>query len=74
MGLDTPGALSASALSAATSAAIGGPAAVGSLAGEELDAADAVSAARMTAAGAYGPDARIDGLLTVGSCAGCEGE
>ena len=73
-GLDTPGALSASALSAATSAAIGGPAAVGSLAGEELDAADAVSAARMTAAGAYGPDARIDGLLTVGSCAGCEGE
>ena len=73
-GLRTPGALNASALSAATTAAIAGPAAAGSLAGEELDAADAVSAARMTAGGAYGPDARIRGLLTVGSCAGCEGE
>ena len=73
-GLDTPGALNASALSAATSSAIGGPAAVGSLAGEKLDAANSIDAARLSAGGAYGPDARIDGLLTVGSCAGCEGE
>ena len=73
-GLRTPGVLAASALSAATAAAIAGPAAAGTLAGEELAAADAVSAARMTAGGAYGPDARIRGLLTVGSCAGCEGE
>ena len=72
--LSTPGALDAAALSAATTVAIAGTTAAGSLAGEELDAADSLRAARITAEGAYGPDAGIDGLMTVGSCAGCEGE
>ena len=73
-GLRTAGGLAASALSAATTATVGGPAAVGSLAGEELDVADSLRAERMSAQGAYGPDASVDGLMTVGSCAGCEGE
>ena len=72
--LSTPGALDAAALSAATTVAIAGTTAAGSLAGEELDAADSLRGARITAEGAYGPDAGIDGLMTVGSCAGCEGE
>ena len=72
--LSTPGALDAAALSAATAVAIAGTTAAGSLAGEELDAADSLRGARITAEGAYGPDAGIDGLMTVGSCAGCEGE
>ena len=55
-------------------AAVEGAAAVQDIAGERLDVAGALSGSRTAAGGVYGPDATISGLLTVGSCAGCEGE
>ena len=72
--LRTAGALDAASLSGATTISIEGAAAADQLAGEALNVAGALSAARAAAGGVYGPDAAIAGLLTVGSCAGCEGE
>ena len=72
--LRTAGALDAAALSVAGAASVGGAAAVRELAGERLSVAESVSASRTAAGSVYGPDATISGLLTVGSCAGCEGE
>ena len=68
------GALDASALSVAGAASVQGAAAARSVAGEKLDVAGALSGTRTAAGGVYGPDATISGLLTVGSCAGCEGQ
>ena len=72
--LRTSGALDAAALSVAGDAAVEGAAAAQDIAGERLDVAGALSGSRTAAGGVYGPDATISGLLTVGSCAGCEGE
>ena len=68
------GALDAAALSVAGNAAVEGAAGARAVAGERLDVAGALSGTRTAAGGVYGPDATISGLLTVGSCAGCEGE
>ena len=68
------GALDAAALSVAGAASVQGAAAARSVAGEKLDVAGALSGTRTAAGGVYGPDATISGLLTVGSCAGCEGQ
>ncbi len=67
------GVLDAASLSAAASAAVDGSAAAGGLAGEKLRVSGELGAGRGAAGGVYGPDATI-GVLTVGSCAGCEGE
>ena len=72
--LRTAGTLDAAALSVARGAAVEGPAAAQDVAGERLDVAGALSGSRTVAGGVYGPDATVSGLLTVGSCAGCEGE
>ena len=72
--LQTAGALDAVSLSAAGTAAIEGAASARELAGEALRATGALGAAGGAGGGVYGPDAAIAGLLTVGSCAGCEGE
>ena len=72
--LRTAGVLDAAALSVAGDAAVEGAAAALNIAGERLDVAGALSGSRTAAGGVYGPDATIYGLLTVGSCAGCEGE
>ena len=68
------GALDAAALSVAGDAAVEGAAALREVAGERLDVSEALSGSQTAAGGVYGPDATISGLLTVGSCAGCEGE
>ncbi len=65
----TAGVLDAASLSVA----VDGAAAADGLAGERLSVSGALGAARGAAGGVYGPDATI-GVLTVGSCAGCEGE
>ena len=71
--LRASGALDAASLSAANSVAVEGSAAAGGLAGEKLRVSGELGAGRGAAGGVYGPDATI-GALTVGSCAGCEGE
>ena len=71
------GALDAAALSVAGDAASVARRrqAARSVAGERLDVARGAERDTRTAAGGvYGPDATISGLLTVGSCAGCEGQ
>lgn len=68
------GALDAAALSVAGNAAVEGVAAAQGIAGEKLDAPETLSGSWTAAGGVYGPDATISGLLSVGSCAGCEGE
>ena len=68
------GTLDAAALSVAGTASVQGATAVRDIAGETLDVAQSLSGSRTAAGGVYGPDATISGLLTVGSCAGCEGE
>ena len=72
--LRTAGRLDAAALSVAGRATVAGTAAAKAIAGERLSVADEVGAKTTAAGGVYGPDAHIAGLLTVGSCAGCEGE
>ena len=72
--LRTTGVLDAAALSAAGDVAIQGAAAVQGISGETLGIAQALGSQRTAAGGVYGLDATISGLLTVGSCAGCEGE
>ena len=72
--LRATGALDAAVLSVAGDAAVEGAAAARAVAGENLGVAGALSGSRTAAGGVYGPDATISGLLTVGSCAGCEGE
>ncbi len=72
--LHTAGSLDAAALSVAGAASVQGAAAARGLAGETLSVAGALSGSRTAAGGVYGPDATISGLLTVGTCAGCEGE
>ena len=72
--LRATGALDAAALSVAGNAAVEGAAAARAVAGETLGVSGALSGSRTAAGGVYGPDATISGLLTVGSCAGCEGE
>ena len=72
--LRTGGALDAAALSAAGNATVLGPAAVQAIAGESLDVSGTLAGSVTAAGGVYGPDAHIAGLLTVGSCAGCEGQ
>ena len=72
--LRTGGVLDAASLSAATSVAVDGGASADGLAGEKLRVSGELGAGRGAAGGVYGPDATISGLLTVGSCAGCEGE
>ena len=71
--LRSAGALDAASLSAATAVAVDGAAAADEMAGEKLTASGMLGAAGGAAGGVYGPDATI-GALTVGSCAGCEGE
>ena len=68
------GALDAAALSVAGNAAVEGAAAAQDVAGEKLDVTQSLSGSRTAAGGVYGPDATFSGLLTVDSCAGCEGE
>ena len=70
----TEGALDAAALSVAGTATVDGTAAVQGIAGERLDVSGTLTGSGTAAGGVYGPDAHIAGLLTVGSCAGCEGE
>ena len=72
--LHTAGTLDAASLSIATTAAIDGATAADGLAGETLSVSGDLGADRAATGGVYGPDAHISGLLTVGSCAGCEGE
>ena len=72
--LAAAGVLDAASLSAAGTAAVDGAASVRELAGEELDLAGSLASSTAASGGVYGPDARIAGLLTVGSCAGCDGE
>ena len=70
-GLSIAGPLSARTLSAARLAAIAGEAAVtGTLDGEETNAGD-LRADGIAARAAHAPEARIDGLMSVGSCGGC---
>ena len=71
--LRTAGVLDAGSLSAATAVAVDGAAAADEMAGEELTVSGMLGAAGGAAGGVYGPDATIR-VLTVGSCAGCEGE
>ena len=71
--LRTAGVLDAASLSASTAVAVDGAAAADEMAGEKLTASGMLGAAGGAAGGVYGPDATI-GVLTVGSCAGCEGE
>ncbi len=68
------GALDAAALSVAGDAAVEGAAGARAVASETLDVTQSLSGSRTAAGGVYGPDATISGLLTVGSCAGCEGQ
>ena len=68
------GVLDAAALSVAGNAAVEGDAAAQDIAAERLDVAEALSGSQTAAGGVYGPDATISGLLTVGGCAGCDGE
>ena len=71
-GLSTAGTLSARTLSAATAVAVAGEAAVtGTFDGEETSVSGALQAGGIAARAAHGPQARIDGLMTVGSCGGC---
>ena len=72
--LRSAGVLDAAALSAATSVAVDGAVSGQDVAGEKLTVSGMLGAAGGAAGGVYGPDAVIAGLLTVGSCAGCEGE
>ena len=72
--LMTAGTLDAATLSAAGTATIEGPTAARDVAGERLDISGTLAGSGTAAGGVYGPDAHISGLLTVGSCAGCEGE
>ena len=70
--LSTAGTLSARTLSAATAVAVAGEAAVtGTFDGEETRVSGALQAGGIAARAAHGPQARIDGLMTVGSCGGC---
>ena len=71
--LRTAGVLDAASLSAATAVAVDGAAAADEMAGEKLTVSGMLGAAGGAAGGVYGPDATIS-VLTVGSCAGCEGE
>ena len=71
-GLSTAGTLSARTLSVATAVAVAGEAAVtGTFDGEETRVSGALQAGGIAARAAHGPQARIDGLMTVGSCGGC---
>ena len=72
--LRTAGALDAASLSAAGAATVEGRAGARTAAGERLEVSGTLAASGTAAGGVYGPDAHISGLLTVGSCAGCEGE
>ena len=72
--LMTAGTLDAAALSAAGTATVEGPTAAREIAGERLAVSGTLGGSTTAAGGVYGPDAHIPGLLTVGSCAGCEGE
>ena len=70
--LRTAGTLSARTVSAATAVAVAGEAAVtGTFDGEETRVSGALQAGGIAARAAHGPQARIDGLMTVGSCGGC---
>ncbi len=69
----TGGVLDAASLSVATAVAVDGGASADGLAGERLNVSGALGAAQGATGGVYGPDVTI-GVLTVGSCAGCEGE
>ena len=71
-GLRTAGALGGQVLSTATSVAVAGTAAVtGRLDGEQASVAGTLQAGAIAAQAAHGPEARIDGTMTVGSCGGC---
>ena len=72
--LRASGALDAASLSAASTVSVEGSAGVRALAGERLTVSGELGGGAAAAGGVYGPDAHIAGLLTVGSCAGCEGE
>ena len=72
--LRTAGALDAAALSVAGTATVEGAAGVQGIAGERLEVSGTLRGSGTAAGGVYGPDAHVAGLLTVGSCAGCEGE
>ena len=72
--LRTAGALDAASLSAAGTATLEGTAGARTIAGERLEVSGTLAGSGTAAGGVYGPDAHISGLLTVGSCAGCEGQ
>ena len=72
--LRTAGALDAAALSVAGAVTVDGAASARDIAGERLQVSGTLAGTGTAAGGVYGPDAHVAGLLTVGSCAGCEGE
>ncbi len=70
-GLRTGGRLTAGTLAAAGTAAISGSSSVRSLEGETLAVSGRLQARRIAATGAYGPQARVSGAMTVTRCDGC---
>ena len=69
--LRTSGRLTAGTLAAAGTAAIAGASSVRSLEGETLAVSSRLQARRIAATGAYGPQARVSGAMTVTRCDGC---
>ena len=70
-GLRTGGRLTAGTLAAAQTATISGASSVRSLEGETLAVSGRLQARRIAATGAYGPQARVNGAMTVTRCDGC---
>ena len=69
--LRTSGRLTAGTLAAAGTATITGASSVRSLNGETLTVSGRLNARRIAATGAYGPQARVSGAVTVTRCDGC---
>lgn len=71
-GLRTAGALNAQALSSATAVDVAGAAAItGTLESEQAGVTGALQAGAAAVQAAHGPEAHIDGAMTVGNCGGC---
>ena len=71
-GLRTAGALNAQAMSSATAVKVAGAAAItGTLDGEQAGVTDALQAGTIAVQAAHGPEAHVDGAMTVGTCGGC---
>ena len=70
-GLRTGGRLTAGTLALAQTATISGASSLRSLEGETLAVSGRLQARRIAATGAYGPQARVSGAMTVTRCDGC---